>query len=144
MSLPRPLRMTRRREFEAVRVGGTSAGGRLLAVSVLNQPDAVRSKFGVIVPKALGAAPTRNRIKRRLRAIIQQALPILEKQPGPARACVTIARRASPEASFADLYREWHRLARQIGLWPPGHPVPPVAGAEPAPSTALRSQDSPA
>lgn len=144
MSLPRPLRMTRRREFEAVRTHGTSAGGRLLAVSVLNQPDAVRSTFGVIVPKALGSAPTRNRIKRRLRAIIQQALPILEKQPGPAHACVTIARRASAGASFADLHREWHRLARRAGLWPSEHPVPPVTGAAPTPSTALRGQDSPA
>ncbi len=124
MSLPRPVRMTRRRDFEAVRLDGISAGGRLLALGLLRGASAPGPAFGVIVPKSLGSAPVRNRIKRRLREIVRAALPVLESQGHSPFFCVTIARRASPQATFADLHREWHRLARKTGLWPSGHPTP--------------------
>lgn len=130
MSLPRPVRMTRRREFEAVRLRGSSVGGKLLAIGFLeqplavdnpladNQPAAVKLMAGVIVPKALGCAPVRNRLKRCLREIIREALPTMEREPARP-AFVTIARRASAGADFASLRAEWHRLARKVGLCPP-------------------------
>ena len=136
MSLPRPVRMTRRREFEAVRLRGSSVGGKLLAIGFLeqplvvnqaeaviqpkavNQPKAVKLMAGVIVPKALGCAPVRNRLKRCLREIIREALPTLEGEIARP-AFVTIARRASTSADFASLRAEWHRLARKVGLCPP-------------------------
>jgi ribonuclease P protein component len=130
MSLPRPVRMTRRREFEAVRLRGSSVGGKLLAIGFLeqseavnqpmaiNQPMAVKLMAGVIVPKAIGCAPVRNRLKRCLREIIREALPTLEGEIARP-AFVTIARRASVGADFASLRAEWHRLARKVGLCPP-------------------------
>ena len=124
MSLPRPVRMTRRREFEAVRLRGSSVGGKLLAIGFLeqplavNQPKTVKLMAGVIVPKALGCAPVRNRLKRCLREIIREALPTMEREPARP-AFVTIARRASAGADFASLRAEWHRLARKAGLCPP-------------------------
>lgn len=130
MSLPRPVRMTRRREFEAVRLRGSSVGGKLLAIGFLEQPlavnqaeaviqpKAVKLMAGVIVPKALGCAPVRNRLKRCLREIIREALPTMEREPARP-AFVTIARRASTGADFASLRAEWHRLARKAGLCPP-------------------------
>lgn len=142
MSLPRPVRMTRRREFEAVRLRGSSVGGKLLAIGFLEQPElghqpeavvqpeavkhpravnqlkAVKLMAGVIVPKAIGCAPVRNRLKRCLREIIREALPTLERETARP-AFVTIARRASVGADFASLRAEWHRLARKVGLCPP-------------------------
>ena len=130
MSLPRPVRMTRRREFEAVRLRGSSVGGKLLAIGFLEQPlavnqpmaviqpKAVKLMAGVIVPKALGCAPVRNRLKRCLREIIREALPTMEREAARP-AFVTIARRASAGADFASLRAEWHRLARKAGLCPP-------------------------
>ncbi len=130
MSLPRPVRMTRRREFEAVRLRGSSVGGKLLAIGFLEQPlvvnqaeaviqpKAVKLMAGVIVPKALGCAPVRNRLKRCLREIIREALPTMEREAARP-AFVTIARRASTGADFASLRAEWHRLARKAGLCPP-------------------------
>ena len=124
MSLPRPVRMTRRREFEAVRLRGSSVGGKLLAIGFLdqpesfNQPKSVKLMAGVIVPKAIGCAPVRNRLKRCLREIIREALPTMEREAARP-AFVTIARRASTGADFASLRAEWQRLARKVGLCPP-------------------------
>lgn len=132
MSLPRAVRMTRRRDFEAVRQQGRSAGGRLLAMGVLS-PEASRKPLaGVIVPKPLGSAPVRNHLKRRLREIIRHALPTIESGTSVPPAFVTIARRGSVQADFAELHAEWHRLARKTGLWPAGVATPPWR-ASPAP-----------
>lgn len=126
--------MTRRREFEAVRLKGQSAGGRLLALGVL--PGLFpfsKAKAGVIVPKALGTAPVRNQIKRRLREIIREAVG----QFPPAWGVVTIARRGSVGADYAALRSEWRRLARKTGVLPrPAHserpaPAPPSAADRP-------------
>jgi ribonuclease P protein component len=132
MSLPRPVRMTRRREFEAVRLHGSSAGGRLIALGLLVPAAAVKPKAGVIVPKALGSAPVRNRLKRQLREIIREALPALEAAGARPPSFVTIARRGSVGARFADLRSEWHRLARKTGLSTARPPAPPPPAATPA------------
>jgi len=134
MSLPRPVRMTQSRDFEAVRRRGSSVGSRLLALGVLEDPSATRPKCGVIVPKALGSAPLRNHLKRQLREIIRHALPAIESARPHPPVCVTIARRASVGATFDDLRREWHRLARRAGLSrPPTQPTLPTTPSPPDP-----------
>ena len=133
MSLPRPVRMTRRRDFEAVRLHGSSVGSRLLAIGRLDDPAATKPKAGVIVPKALGVAPVRNRLKRRLREIIREALPSLEQGAPHPPVFVTIARRASVHAGFDELRADWHRLARKAGLAPSGARTPAATPPRPEP-----------
>jgi ribonuclease P protein component len=107
MSLPRPLRLTSRREFESVRTRGRSQKGRWLTLGVLEAPDLDAFKAGLIVPKVLGNAVLRNRTKRRLREIIRRnALSIR-----PHLRIVTIVRRGSVQAEFAALEKEWLELA---------------------------------
>ncbi len=103
--------MTRRRDYELVRTQGRSHGGRLLAVGVLEQPSVPGSKAGIIVPKTLGSAVTRNLIKRRLREIVRRSLGELAAH----QFVVTIARRGSVHADFATLAAEWTSLARRVG-----------------------------
>ena len=110
MSLPRPFRLTRRRDYELVRMRGRSQGGRLLAVAVLEQPTVPRVKAGIIVPKALGSAVTRNLIKRRLREIVRSSLGELAVH----QFVVTIARRGAVDADFATLVAEWKYLVRRL------------------------------
>jgi ribonuclease P protein component len=113
--------MTRRREFVLVRERGRTQGGRLLAVGVWGESPGRSPKAGIIVPKALGPATTRNLIKRRLREIVRASLPQI-----PAHHCVvTIARRGSVGADFAALAVEWNRLARRVGALarPPESPA---------------------
>ncbi len=123
MSLPRPLRLTRRADFHAVRSDGTGKGGRLLALSTLADESLTSVKAGVIVPKALGNAVVRNRIKRRLREIARRHAAELP----PRRFVVTVARRGAVTAEFAQLESEWCWLARKLGLLPhkPSTSTPP-------------------
>lgn len=103
--------MTRRCDFELVRTQGRSQAGRLLAVGVLKQVPVPGPRAGIIVPKALGPAVTRNLIKRRLREIVRHSLGELAAH----QFVVTIARRGSVHADFAALAVEWALLARRLG-----------------------------
>ena len=63
-------RLTRSGEFAALRRGKgvTASFGRLRGIARAGGEDASPSlRFGLIVPKKLGNAPRRNRMKRRLR-----------------------------------------------------------------------------
>jgi ribonuclease P protein component len=105
--------MTRRRDYELVRTQGRSSGGRILALGILRQPSLDGPKAGIIVPKALGAAVTRNRIKRRLREIVRQAIDEL----APDQFLVVVARRGAVTADFPALAAEWAALVRRAGAF---------------------------
>jgi ribonuclease P protein component len=70
-------RLTRPSEFRALRSGKRihAAFGRLQGIARADQAaERTGLRFGLIVPKKLGNAPQRNRIKRRLREGLRQAL----------------------------------------------------------------------
>lgn len=85
--------------------------GQLAYFSVLRAPgsqEALRSetagpRIGLTVPKALGKAVDRNRIKRRLRALVRPALPLLGGLPVDV---VLHPKRAVLAAEFTLLERE--------------------------------------
>ncbi len=111
--------------------------------SVLREPGsqaAVRSetggpRIGLTVPKALGKAVDRNRIKRRLRELVRAALPLLGSLPVDV---VLHPKRAVLDAEFAVLEREIAMIfksvrSRQEKLVPV--PVPPTqTDSRPMPS----------
>lgn len=70
MGLSRQRRLRRRDEFRRVLRDGDRARDALLAVTALDTgiPE-IDSRYGFAIPKRVGGAVTRNRIKRRLRAI---------------------------------------------------------------------------
>nr|WP_297083576.1 ribonuclease P protein component [uncultured Demequina sp.] len=92
--LPARSRMTAAADFSAVLRRGTRSGRATVVVYVKQTGDA-DSMAGFAVSKAVGGAVIRNRVKRRLRAIMASALPEL-----PTGTAVVI--RALPRSADVD------------------------------------------
>lgn len=109
--LPARNRLRTGADFSAVTRGGARAGSRVLVVHA-NQtdPQAVRPpRVGFVVSKAVGSAVLRNRVKRRLRALVAARLPALPLG-------VDLVVRAQPAAaglSSSDLGTDLDRLLEQ-------------------------------
>ncbi len=70
MGLPKHRRLRRRSEFQRVARDGLRARDALLSISTVESVDRQTStRYGFAIPKRVGGAVVRNRIKRRLRAI---------------------------------------------------------------------------
>lgn len=80
---------------------GAKAGGRTAVVYMVKTGDA-SSMAGFAVSRAVGGAVVRNLVKRRLRAVMAEALSTV-----PAGSHVVVrALSASADASFAELYSD--------------------------------------
>ena len=94
--MQRRHRLSRSRDFEAVYRHGRSFASRYLVLYWFPREDDGDGdpRLGLAVPKSLGSAVTRNRLKRRLREAWRAAL---ERVP-PGRDYVLVARMGLPEA----------------------------------------------
>nr|WP_221419273.1 ribonuclease P protein component [Micrococcus cohnii] len=81
--MPRAHRVRTTADFQHIRRTGVRAGRRHVVVTVAAGPDPTRPapsstspgpRAGFVVSKAVGDAVTRNRVKRRLRAIVAEQL----------------------------------------------------------------------
>lgn len=116
MRLPSSLRLKHSRDFARVRSEGTSFPGRFLVLNVLRGArDDSGFQFGIISPRRIGGAVVRNKVRRRLREIIRAHLDRI------AGGChmVVIARWKSPEATLAELEKDWLRLAQKAAILNP-------------------------
>jgi ribonuclease P protein component len=76
----RSHRLSRSRDFDAVYRQGRSVSTRFLVLYWFareDEPPAAGARLGLAVPKAVGTAVARNRIKRRLRESFRARLPDL-------------------------------------------------------------------
>lgn len=113
MGLPRPWRLTRRGEFDAVRRRGKSLAASRLVLSYWQDESLPGDpKVGLIVPKGAGGAITRNLTKRRLRELLRHSFSDLPRH------ChvVVIARRQAENATWDGLEKDWRWLVRKTGL----------------------------
>ena len=74
MGLPKERRLRRRQEFLKVLRDGYRVRDHLLSITAIDSgnPEA-KSRYGFAVPKRVGNAVIRNRIKRRLREIVRNS-----------------------------------------------------------------------
>ena len=100
--MKRANRLSRSRDFDAVYRQGRSVSSRFLVLYWFPHEDPAAPRFGFSVPKAVGGAVERNRIKRQLREVWQGRL---ERVP-PGNDYVLIVRSGLPEAVAANGF-EW-------------------------------------
>jgi ribonuclease P protein component len=65
----RPNRLSRSRDFDTVYRHGRSVSSRFLVLYWFPQEELAASRFGFSVPRAVGGAVERNKIKRQLREV---------------------------------------------------------------------------
>ena len=76
-TLPKSLRLRRRRDFSRVQRQGARGGdGSLVAVI---RPARGDGRFGLTVPRKVGNAVVRNKVKRRLREILRRDRSLFAK-----------------------------------------------------------------
>jgi ribonuclease P protein component len=101
--LQRRNRLSRSRDFDAVYRHGRSVTTRFLTLYWFQREEQIgEPRLGFAVPKAVGNAVVRNRIKRQLREIVRVKL---EGKP-PSNDYVLVVRQGLPEAAEANGY-EW-------------------------------------
>ena len=100
--MKRANRLSRSRDFEAVYRRGRSVSSRFLVLYWFPQEEAAAPRFGFSVPRSVGGAVERNRIKRQLREVWRDRL---ERVPA-GNDYVLIARPGLPEAVAANGF-EW-------------------------------------
>ena len=100
--MKRANRLSRSRDFDAVYRQGRSVSSRFLVLYWFPQEEAAAPRFGFSVPKAVGGAVDRNRIKRQLRDVWRERL---ERVP-EGHDYVLIVRSGLPEAVAANGF-EW-------------------------------------
>jgi len=98
----RANRLSRSRDFEAVYRHGRSVSSRFLVLYWFPQEEAVSPRFGFSVPRSVGNAVERNKIKRQLREVWRERL---ERVP-VGNDYVLIVRPGLPEAVAANGF-EW-------------------------------------
>jgi ribonuclease P protein component len=101
-------RLSRSRDFDAVYRQGRSVSTRFLTLYWFARDEQLgEPRLGFAVPKAVGNAVVRNRIKRQLREITRERLPGLPS----VNDYVLVVRKGLPEASEANGH-DW--LAQRV------------------------------
>ena len=100
--MKRANRLSRSRDFDAVYRQGRSVSSRFLVLYWFPQEEPAAPRFGFSVPKAVGGAVERNKIKRQLRDVWRERL---ERVP-EGHDYVLIVRSGLPEAVAANGF-EW-------------------------------------
>ena len=101
--MQRRNRLSRSRDFDAVYRHGRSVSTRFLTLYWFQREEPVGDpRLGFAVPKAVGNAVVRNRIKRQLREIVRVQL---QSRP-PTNDYVLVVRQGLPEAVEANGH-EW-------------------------------------
>jgi ribonuclease P protein component len=93
--LSRPNRLTRGAEYKAVVRGGKRCAGTHTVAYVVKSEQTRPARFGFIVSKQVGGAVVRNTIRRRLKSVCAESLPIVQHG-------ADVVIRALPSAAAAD------------------------------------------
>ncbi len=112
VSFPQNSRLRLKSQYDAVRIQGVSVYGSFFRFHCLKRSEDP-TQLGIIVPKRVGPAVTRNKIKRRFREIYRLDRSTLQ----PHFWLVIVASPKAATASFQELKKEWLRLGKKLSLF---------------------------
>jgi ribonuclease P protein component len=104
-------RLRKRREFEECYASGVRVSGRHVQIFLLPGAPSGPPRLGISVPRRVGTAVVRNRVRRRLRELFRRRRPPL---PGGLRLVVNV-RPSAAAASFPELSADY-RTAVERGI----------------------------
>ena len=111
------FRLRKHADYQRVYKAGRKQFGRQMAwffalrdAAAAERSETVGPRVGLTVPKALGKAVARNRIKRRLREAVRAALPLLSAPVD----VILHPKRSVLEAEFAVIEREVQTIFRTV------------------------------
>ena len=110
--MQRYLRLCRAEDFQRLRQVGITHPHRLLILS-FSRNELMHNRYGFIVGKQLGNAVTRNRVRRRLRAVVGALDPQLKSGFD----MVLIARQPLAQQPFDVIVRTVNDLFRRAELF---------------------------
>ena len=108
-------RLRKRREFEECYASGVRVSGRHVQVFVLAEPSRDRVRLGISVPKRVGNAVARNRVRRRLREIFRRSRALLANR---GVAIVVNVRASASAAPFLELSEDFTRAVLRAARKP--------------------------
>jgi len=113
LTFPRSSRVLRTAEFRTIYDHGTRLPGPLFTAFYLARTGGIQetARLGLTVPRAIGGAVVRNRIKRRLR----EAFRMHRAEFGPQWDIVLNPRQAARDAAFTEIERALRRVIDKCG-----------------------------
>ena len=113
LTFPRTARILRSADFRTVYDNGTRVSSPMFAAFCLERTSDPEggARLGLTVPRALGGAVIRNRIKRRLREAFRQH----RSEFGPGWDVVLNPRRAALTAPFSEIERALRKVIEKCG-----------------------------
>ena len=105
---PYPI-LRRKGDFDALARGGTTRSSPLLVLRAL-RTDGATTRIGLSTPRSLGGAVQRNRVRRRLRALMRERYGALERGWD----LLVIARPAAAQATYGDLRDALTKVLRHV------------------------------
>ena len=111
LSFPRSARILRSSDFRRVYDEGRRVSGPLFAAFYLRGDLSVGPRIGFTVPRSVGRANVRNRLKRRIREAVRRQFGIA----GRGWNIVFNPRRAALDVPFEEIEKEVKRLLSRCG-----------------------------
>lgn len=109
--LKRQFRIRTGKQYNNIYKYGKKYGGRYLLVYILKK-ETGGNRFGVVTSKKVGKAVKRNRVKRQIRAIIEQS----RKEVTGHYDFVVIARHHIYGVTYQDLEKDFLRIMKKAKL----------------------------